>query len=115
MMKHILSLALWSVLVFAVSYFGHWTLGMLPGFLIIPIFRTRTLTAFLLGFLSGFLAWGAYAWLLDRRNAHQLSEMIGDLLSISSSPILIIITGIIGGLAIGLSGWLACSLRSANN
>jgi len=113
-MKHLLSLVIWSALVLVLSSLGHWTLGVLSSFAIIPIFRHGGLEAAILGFLSGSIAWGALAYYLDLGNGHVLSQMIGTLLTLSSTS-LVLITAMIGGIGIALSGWAASNLLSTKN
>lgn len=60
--------------------------------------------AFLSGFLAIFLVWAGYALIIDQRNEHILSTRIAQLFPLGGNYwLLILITGIIGGLVAGLS------------
>lgn len=68
--------------------------------------------AFLAGFLGLFLLWAGLAFLKDTANDHILSAKVAQLLfKTSSSFVLILITGIIGGLVSGLAALSGSFLR----
>ncbi len=70
---------------------------------------TSPARSFLAGFLAIFLLWGVTAWILDARNESLLSGQIYELIFQSTDLILqpgfvmVLLTGLIGGLLGGLS------------
>lgn len=73
------------------------------------------LTSFLVCFTAGIMSWGGLAWYFDIQNASLLSTKIGALFNGLNSFMLIVITGLIGGLLSGVGGWTGASLRSFLN
>jgi hypothetical protein len=67
--------------------------------------------AFLMGFISVFIVWILFAFIIDFSNAHILSTKIGNLLGGLSWFLLPIITALIGGIGGGLSVWAGNSIR----
>lgn len=60
--------------------------------------------AFGAAFLGIFLLWAGYAFLIDQRNEHILSTRIATLFPLGGNYwVLILITGVVGGLVAGLS------------
>lgn len=72
---------------FATAYYSKLTIGK----------------AFLTGFFSIFMAWAGLAAFIDYQNAGLLSAKIAALLHLPNKILLIVITGLIGGLVGGLS------------
>ena len=73
-------------------------------FLISYLFRLKGGQGFLAGFLGVFLLWAGKALVIDRSNEHILSPRIAALIHIPSVPLLILVTGLIGGLVAGIAG-----------
>ena len=68
--------------------------------------------AFLSGFLGLFLLWTALALLKDAANEHILSTKVAQILPLGGSYlVLILVTGIIGGLVSGLAALTGSYLR----
>lgn len=91
---------------------NHFALIWLPWYWVMPInvliayiLRLQPGRAALLGFLSIFLVWGAYSFLIDYTNNSILSSKIGELFGGIGSVTLCIITGFLGGIAGCLGGW----------
>jgi len=63
------------------------------------------------GFLAGFILWGGFALFIDIENQHILSERIGLLFNGVSGIMLVIITGMLGGLLCFLGTLLGGALR----
>lgn len=73
--------------------------GLILGFQLKP----SSTKAFGIGFLALFLLWGAQAFYIHLANDGILSTRIAEMLNVGSPLLVILITGIIGGLVSGLA------------
>lgn len=87
-----------------------WSLPVLAA-LIALIFRMRPRTALLGGFLGGLLLWGGYAAILNAQNTGILSARIGTLFGGISGMLLVLITGLFGGVFAALGAWTGSLAR----
>ena len=95
--------------------------NFLPWWIIAPValivsylFKLNWHEAFLAGFLGLFILWAGMAFFIDHSNEHILSSKISVLILKSSKPlVLVIITGIIGGLVAGFAALAGSYLRKA--
>jgi hypothetical protein len=72
----------------------------------------RPWKAFVAGFLGLFLLWSGMAVLKDAANDHVLSTKVAGILPMGGSYlVLILVTGIVGGLVSGLAGLTGSFLR----
>ena len=83
----------------------------LPWWIIAPIafavcylFKLKAGEAFLVSFMAIFILWGGYAYYLDMNNGHILCKRVAALLHLSLPPLILLITGLVGGLVAGLAG-----------
>ena len=83
----------------------------LPWWIIAPIafavcylLKLKTGEAFLVSFLSIFILWAGYAYYMDMRNEHILCKKVAALLHLSLPPLILLITGLVGGLVAGFAG-----------
>ncbi len=68
--------------------------------------------SFLSGFLGLFLLWGGMAFIKDSANEHILSAKVATILPLGGSYlVLILVTGIVGGLVSGLAALTGSYLR----
>ncbi len=71
-------------------------------------------TAFLSGFLGLFLLWTGMAFLKDAANEHILSTKVASILPLGGSfLLLILVTGLVGGLVSGFSAMAGSYLRKS--
>ena len=110
-MKFIVVLLLTALLGYtAPLYFGWWGFAI-TSFVIALFVHQTPFAAFISGFLGMFLLWVMMSMMIDNANEHVLSHKIAEILPLGgSSMILILITGLIGGIISGfsaLSGSLA--------
>lgn len=68
--------------------------------------------AFLAGFAGAASAWLALAAFMDWRNHHLLSGKVAALMGLPSPLLLLLLSGVIGGLLGGLGAWAGQSLRA---
>ena len=95
------------------SIFLPWWSVMLAAFLSGAIVRLRNVSAFFVPFLAIALFWMIYAWLLSSANDFILAEKIAVLLPLGGNAILLIlITGVVGGLSAGIAGLFGNQCRA---
>jgi hypothetical protein len=82
-----------------------WWSAMLAGAIAASMVPLKGFKVFLMPFLGIFLFWSIYAYILSSANDFRLAKQIGVLFNIGEQPYLVIlITGLIGGLAAGIAG-----------
>lgn len=112
-MKLISNFLLTILLGIILSLFLPWWSIMLAAFLSGAIVRLKNTSAFFVPFFAMALFWIIQAWMMASANDFILTEKIGVLLQLGEEPILVIlITGIIGGLAAGISGLFGNQTRA---
>lgn len=87
-------------------------LAALLGALLFPL---RKAAIFFVPFIAVFLFWGGYCFVLGSSNDFILAKKVAQLFPLSGNPyLLIVLTGAVGGIAAGVSGWLGKELRNLN-
>ncbi len=84
---------------------------MAISFLICFFLPSTILNAFISGFLGVGLVWLGQAWVLDAANDSTFSRVIVQLSPVEDPILLILTTGLIGGLSGGLASTTGASLR----
>ena len=93
------------ILGLVLSMFLPWWAIMLGAFISGAIVRLRNVSAFFVPFAAIALLWIVNAWLLSSANDYTLAKKIAVLLPLGGNAfLLILVTGIIGGLAAGVAG-----------
>ena len=78
---------------------------MLAAFITAVVFSFKGAAVFFMPFLAVFVFWAGYSFLLANGNDFILAKKIAVLLPLGGSPFLLILfTGIVGGLAAGVAG-----------
>ena len=86
---------------------------MLAGFISGAIVRLRNVSAFFVPFAAIALFWIVNAWLLSSANDYTLAKKIAVLLPLGgNATLLILVTGLIGGLAAGIAGLFGNQCRA---
>jgi len=67
--------------------------------------------SFLAGFLACFILWAGIAFYTDLANEHILATRVGALFTLKQPILMVLITGIIGGLITGLASLTGALLR----
>ncbi|GAB5410769.1 MAG: hypothetical protein BalsKO_31340 [Balneolaceae bacterium] len=88
---------------FILNLFLPWWSIALPGLAFGYQFKKSPWVSFGLGFLALFLLWGGQALYIHFANDGILSTRIAEMLGVGSPYLVILITGIIGGLVSGLA------------
>lgn len=115
-MKTIVAIVLTALLAFVVGLFTQfpWWLFVVPSFIVALAIQQTPGKSFLSGFLGLFLLWVALAVLKDTANEHLLSTKVAQILPLAGSYImLILVTGLVGGLVSGFAALTASYLRKA--
>ena len=105
-MKFITALLLTALLAFAAGLYGTlpWWGFALTSFIVSVAVHQKAGKAFLAGFAGLFLLWVAIAVSKDSANEHLLSTKVAQILPLGGSyMILILVTGVVGGLVSGLA------------
>jgi len=116
-MKFFVAVLLTALLSFVCGiYIAWWWFFAVVAFLVSLLVHQKAGKAFLSGFLSLFLLWAGLAYWIDMKNEGILSAKIAALLPLGGSSILlIIVTGIIGGLVAGFAAMSGSFFRSSNH
>ena len=89
-----------------------WWSIMLAAFITGFIFGLKKLAVFFASFIAIFVYWSAYAFYTASQNDFILSKKVSNLFELGDSPyLLILLTGIIGGLAAGIAGMFGKQCR----
>lgn len=88
---------------FVLNLFLPWWSIAIPGVILGYFFNEKALMSFVWGFLALFLLWGGQALYIHIANEGILSSRIAEMLSIGSPLLVVLITGILGGLVSGLA------------
>ncbi|AXT19534.1 hypothetical protein D7030_10300 [Flavobacteriaceae bacterium AU392] len=112
MSRIIKSFVLTLILAILLSQFLPWWSVMLASFISGFSISLKKASVFFTPFLSIAVFWMGYAWYLGSNNDFILAKKIAVLLPLNgNSVLLLLITGIIGGVAAGMSGFFATECR----
>lgn len=101
------------VLAFVLAQFLPWWGIMVAALFVSIVVPLRGAPAFLIPLLAVALLWMVHAWWLGNGNDFTLSQKLATLLPLSGSiALLILITGVVGGLAAGFAGLLGSQFRA---
>ena len=97
---------------FILAQFLPWWSVMVAGFITSLFFSLKKVAVFMVPFLAIFLFWSVYAYILSSANDFILAKKIAVLLPLGGNPFaLILITGIVGGIAAGVAALLGKQLH----
>lgn len=95
--------------------FSPWWGFAITTFLVAVLVHQKAGKAFLAGFLGIFLLWAGLAWWMDMKNNSILSHKIAQILPLNgNSLLLILITGLVGGLVAGFAAMTGSFLRASS-
>lgn len=113
-MKFIAAIILTALLSFISGLYFPWWMIAIAAFLIALLVYQKAWKAFLSGFLGLLILWSGLAYWIDVNNENILSARIGELLGVgSNSFLLILISGLIGGLVAGFAALSGNFLRGS--
>src|SRR5258705_11796766 len=103
-MKLLVATLLTALLAFIAGLFMPWWGIAIASLLVAVVVHQRAGNAFFSGFLGVLLLWAGLAWWIDMKNNGVLSGKIASILPFGgNSIVLILVTGIVGGLVAGLA------------
>lgn len=103
-MKFLVALILTALFSFIAGLLLPWWSIAVVAFLVALFIHQGPARSFLAGFLATFLLWCILSWWIDMKNESILSSRIGTLLGVGNHPfLLILITGLVGGLVAGFA------------
>jgi hypothetical protein len=113
-MKFFVAILLTAALAFISGLFLPWWGIAITSLLVAVIVHQKAGKAFLSGLLGVFILWAGLAWWIDMKNNGVLSKKIATILPLGGNAIvLILVTGIIGGLVAGFAAMSGSFLRSS--
>jgi len=116
MRNFIISIVLIAIIAGILQSFFPWWVVAIAAFIIGYFVKQNAFAAFAAGFISVFIVWVVYAYMLSSANEHLLVGKVAELmkdLTKGSVTTLFIMTGVVGGLVAGfaaLTGRLAAQL-----
>ena len=112
-MKFLIATILTAILAFISGLFLPWWGMAITSLLVAVLVHQKAGKAFLSGLLGLFLLWAGIAWWIDMKNNGILSKKIATILPLGGNSILLIlVTGIIGGLIAGFAAMSGSFLRA---
>ena len=113
MNKNIMSFIVTLVLAALLSLVLPWWSVMLAALISALLIPLKKAAVFFIPFLAILLFWGVYSYVLSSANDFTLAKKISQLLQVGGNPyLLILLTGILGGLAAGISGFLGSQVHT---
>ncbi len=113
-MKFFTAVILTALLAFISGLFLPWWGIAIISLLVAVLVHQKAGKAFLAGFLGVFLLWAILAWWIDMKNNGVLSKKIASVLPLGgNSLLLILVTGLIGGLVAGMAAMSGSYLRAS--
>jgi hypothetical protein len=114
-MKFLVAVILTALLAFVGGLFLPWWSIAIAALLVAVLINQTAGKALLSGFLGAFLLWGLLAWWINMKNEGILASKIASVLPLGGSAIvLILVTGLIGGLVAGFAALSGSFLRTSN-
>jgi hypothetical protein len=111
-MRFLVAFLLTGLLSFIASLRFDWWVIAIVAFVVAIMVQQKGWKAFLAGFAGIFLLWVSLAWWMDAANTGILSQKIATVLPLGGSSILLIlITGLVGGLVGGFAALSGCYVR----
>lgn len=113
MRNFVIKFLLITVLCYAIQMVLPWWSLVIICFLVNLLIKTNGTGAFLSGFLPNFFTWFIMALVIHQNTAGVLTSRIATLIPLNGNAfLLIIITGLIAGLAGGMGGYTGNALRN---
>ncbi|MBS1759688.1 MAG: hypothetical protein JST23_06125 [Bacteroidetes bacterium] len=114
-MKFFTAIILTALLSFISGLYFPWWIIAVIAFLVAILVHQKAWKAFWSGFFGLFILWGILAFWIDIQNDHLLSKKIAGILPFGgNSYLLILATGVIGGLVAGFGALSGHYLRTSH-
>jgi len=113
-MKFFVATILTALLAFISGLFLPWWGIAITSLLVAVLVHQKAGKAFLAGLAGVFILWAGLAWWIDMKNNGILSKKIAGILPLGgSSIVLILVTGLVGGLVAGFAAMSGSYLRAS--
>ncbi|TXE16414.1 hypothetical protein ES692_12860 [Psychroserpens burtonensis] len=104
MKTNIINFVITIILAVLLSLYLPWWSVMVAGFVSALFFSLKKAAVFFVPFLAVFCFWAIYAFIVSSANDFTLAKKIAVLLPLGGNPhVLILVTGLVGGLASGVA------------
>jgi hypothetical protein len=104
MKTNIINFVITIILALLLSLYLPWWSVMVAGFVSALFFSLKKAAVFFVPFLAVFCFWAIYAFIVSSANDFTLAKKIAVLLPLGGNPyVLILVTGLVGGLASGVA------------
>lgn len=114
-MKFLVATILTGLLAFINGLFLPWWGIAITSLLVAVIIHQKAGKAFLSGLLGVFILWAGLAWWIDMKNNGILSKKIASVLPLGGNALLLIlVTGIVGGLVAAFAAMSGSFLRASS-
>lgn len=113
-MKFIAKIIVIAGLSYIAELFFPWWSVVVCAFLVNFLLPTKGFNAFLSGFLGVGLLWLMFAWAIDADTNSILSAKVAMLFQLSSSSLMVAVTGLVGGITGGFAALTGSLLRNIN-
>lgn len=110
-MKLIIRILLIASMAYLFSFYLPWWIVMIVSGIVSAIIYSSGVSAFIAGFLGVGVVWFGYSFLLDYADESFFSNKIIELFPFENSIMLILISGVIGGLAGGFGALVGHTFR----
>lgn len=112
MSKNIINFIATIILAYVLSLFLPWWSVMVAAFVTALFVPLKKIAVFIVPFLAILLFWMVYSYILSSSNDFTLAKRIAVLLPLGGNPyVLMLVTGIIGGLAAGITATFGKQLQ----
>lgn len=114
-MKFLVAIVLTALLAFISGLFLPWWGIAITSLLVAVLIHQKAGKAFLAGLLGVMLLWAGLAWWIDMKNNGVLSKKIASVLPLGGNAmLLILVTGLLGGLVGGFAAMTGSYLRTSS-
>ncbi|MFT4806086.1 MAG: hypothetical protein ACJAZK_000877 [Psychroserpens sp.] len=104
MKTNIINFVITIIMALLLSLYLPWWSVMVAGFVSALFFSLKKAAVFFVPFLAVFCFWAIYAFIVSSANDFTLAKKIAVLLPLGGNPyVLILVTGLVGGLASGVA------------
>ena len=104
-----------TIIIAAIAYFASqsfpWYSVVIAAFLGSLLIRTTGFVSFVSGFLAIGLLWFTLAWLIDFESGSLLTSKVAQIFQLSGPLLLVLVTGLVGGIAGGFGALTGTMLR----
>jgi len=114
-MKFFVAILLTAILSFISGLFLPWWGIAIAALIVAVVIHQKAGKSFLSGLLGVFILWVAIAWWIDMKNNSVLSHKMARVLPLGGNTILLlIVTGLVGGLVAGFAAMSGSFLRASS-